>query len=145
MYRYLALLAILLLALTGCNKEKTTAHSTNGASMAHAIATAPVVVEPVVEVVPELVVEVVDAEPVVEQVAEEATTSILTVGLKNKFGEVFVPHKLHAELYYCYVCHGADKPGKIEKTKKEYHALCRKCHATLKAGPTKCRSCHHRE
>lgn len=72
------------------------------------------------------------------------TTSILTLSLQNEFGAVFVPHSQHVEMYSCDVCHPTTPPGKIEKTKKEFHALCRKCHAEEKTGPTKCRGCHQR-
>jgi len=72
------------------------------------------------------------------------TTSILTLQLENDFGAVFVPHSQHVEMYSCEVCHPTAVPGKIEKTKKEFHALCRKCHAEEKSGPTKCRGCHQR-
>ncbi len=72
------------------------------------------------------------------------TTSILTLSLQNEFGDVFVPHRQHVEMYSCDVCHPTTPPGKIEKTKKEFHALCRKCHADEKTGPTKCRACHQR-
>lgn len=79
-----------------------------------------------------------------EAVVERPTTSILTLRLENDFGAVFVPHRQHVEMYGCEVCHPTEVPGKIEKTKKEFHALCRKCHAEEKSGPTKCRGCHQR-
>lgn len=88
------------------------------------------------------------AEPVNTEILEVAvdtpTTSILTLSLENDFGAVFVPHSQHVEMYSCDVCHPTAIPGKIEKTKKEFHALCRKCHADEKTGPTKCRGCHQR-
>jgi|LGOV01.1.fsa_nt_gb hypothetical protein len=88
------------------------------------------------------------AEAVVTEAAEVKsslpTTSILTLSLQNEFGTVLVPHSQHVEMYSCEVCHPTTPPGKIEKTKKEFHALCRKCHVTEKAGPTKCRGCHQR-
>lgn len=91
--------------------------------------------------------------PVVEETVVTATaaaqspaytTSILTLNLENDFGAVLVPHSQHVEMYSCEVCHPTTPPGKIEKTKKEFHALCRKCHVDEQAGPTKCRDCHQR-
>lgn len=76
---------------------------------------------------------------------EPATTSILTLSLQNKFGAVFVPHSLHVAMYSCDLCHTTNPPSKINKTKKEFHALCRKCHIDLQSGPIKCRDCHNRK
>lgn len=83
----------------------------------------------------------VDAAPVT---SSAFTTSILTLQLENEFGAVFVPHRLHVELFSCDTCHATTPPAKIEKNKKEFHALCRKCHTEMQAGPTKCRECHQR-
>jgi len=79
-----------------------------------------------------------------ETVIAGPTTSILTLSLENDFGAVFVPHSQHVEMYSCDTCHPTVTPGKIDKTKKEFHALCRGCHADEKSGPTKCRGCHQR-
>ncbi|MDY0191679.1 MAG: cytochrome c3 family protein [Desulfuromonas sp.] len=149
--------------------EQTTAKAAT--TMAHAIAVQPEVV--VDEVTPaEVVVEVEEAsaQPAAAQVVAEDnqapapqslpcaeaastevtsaaidyTTSIVSVQLENKFGPVFIPHSMHAELYACSICHGDGAPGKIDKTKKQFHATCRGCHAKIDAGPTKCGACHQR-
>ncbi|MEA3465012.1 MAG: cytochrome c3 family protein [Thermodesulfobacteriota bacterium] len=75
---------------------------------------------------------------------EPATTSILTLSLQNRYGAVLVPHSLHVEMYNCDICHTTNPPSKINKTKKEFHALCRNCHIDLQCDPIKCRDCHKR-
>lgn len=60
-------------------------------------------------------------------------------------GDVTFTHKLHQDrLKVCTACHKDDKGGKIEKLaqKTEAHNLCKGCHETKKAGPTKCGECH---
>ena len=71
-------------------------------------------------------------------------TSIERIALSNAFGIVRFDHLQHASMMGCATCHGEGAPGKIEKSKKEYHALCRTCHVRVEAGPTKCRACHER-
>jgi hypothetical protein len=39
-------------------------------------------------------------------------------------------------------CHGEGTPAKIELDKDKAHALCKECHTTKGAGPTKCGDCH---
>lgn len=164
MFRIFTLLTILLLTLSGCGKDKTPqvqqSEPVKAASMSHAIANQPVVAEaeaqPALEntnqtdqVTEAAVTE--DKQPAETTTAtaaydatNEPTTSIVSVQLENKFGPVLVPHSLHVKLYYCIACHQNGTPGKINKTKKEFHTMCRGCHAKIKAGPTKCRSCHQR-
>ncbi len=169
MYRNLAIVAVLLLTLTACNKDKAqqSAHTPETATtVAHAIAVQPatpamvqpaqVALEEAVEPTPApaVVVEVNQVTETAEttivpkvEVATESnnyTTSIVSVKLDNKFGAVFIPHSLHVELYNCATCHGDNVPGKIDKTKKQFHAMCRGCHAKIEAGPTKCGACHQR-
>lgn len=63
-------------------------------------------------------------------------------------GDVTFTHKLHQDrLKVCTACHKDDKGGKIEKLsqKTEAHNLCKGCHETKKAGPTKCGECHKKK
>lgn len=63
--------------------------------------------------------------------------------LNAKNGNVTFNHKKHQEsLKDCKVCHEKG-PGKIEGFGKDAaHKLCKGCHETKKAGPTKCGECH---
>lgn len=168
MYRNLALVAVLLLTLTACNndKAKQAEHTSAEAptTLAHAIAVQPAAqievqpaeVQPLVSIDQEPVVGAEGNQPDetgqtddtsnVAVAAKEIlyTTSIVSVQLENNFGPVFVPHSLHVELYDCAACHGEGVPGKIDKTKKQFHSTCRGCHAKIEAGPTKCNACHQR-
>jgi len=68
-----------------------------------------------------------------------------TLVLQNKIGKVVFPHKMHQEMLQqdCTLCHGKNKPGKIEGFNKDAaHKLCKGCHETKKAGPVKCYDCH---
>ncbi|ALC17811.1 putative periplasmic triheme cytochrome c [Desulfuromonas soudanensis] len=65
-----------------------------------------------------------------------------TVVLKAKNGDVTFNHKVHSESMECKTCHGEGTPGKIELDKDSAHALCKDCHKTKGAGPTKCGDCH---
>lgn len=63
-------------------------------------------------------------------------------------GDVTFTHKLHQDrLKVCTTCHQYDTGGKIEKLsqKTEAHNLCKGCHETKKAGPTKCGECHKKK
>ena len=155
MYRLITLLAatLLLLSTSACNHndslKKETATTPAGHDSAHvatahhddavtAAAPAEQVTAPATEQQPQ------------QEVAPEATdvtytTNILFVGLANKYGTVIVPHSTHVQLFSCDTCHTTMPPGKIVKTKREFHNLCRKCHKEMKAGPTKCRACHMRK
>ncbi|OQY18681.1 MAG: hypothetical protein B6I36_06385 [Desulfobacteraceae bacterium 4572_35.1] len=163
MYRTLTLVAVLLLTLTACGKDNNaqtqqpTSTQIEATSLSHAIANKPVVVQNQTQVAQaplETSIKTTEEESattnnetsaaIAPETVEEPTTSIVSVQLENKFGSVLIPHSLHVKLYYCIACHGDNKPGKIEMTKKQYHATCRGCHAKLKSGPTKCRSCHQR-
>jgi opacity protein-like surface antigen len=63
--------------------------------------------------------------------------------LNAKNGNVTFNHKKHQEsLKDCKLCHEKG-PGKIEGFGKDAaHKLCKGCHETKKAGPTKCGECH---
>ncbi|AMV71451.1 cytochrome c3 family protein [Desulfuromonas carbonis] len=65
-----------------------------------------------------------------------------SVVLPAKNGDVTFNHKAHSETMECKVCHGEGTPAKIELTKDSAHALCKDCHKTKGAGPTKCGDCH---
>ena len=65
----------------------------------------------------------------------------VTVTAKN--GNVTFNHKAHGAAMECKVCHGEGTPGKLDLGGKDKaHALCKDCHASKKAGPTKCGECH---
>ncbi len=65
------------------------------------------------------------------------------VVLKAKIGDVTFNHKKHsADPASCKGCHGDAKPAKLTLTKDAAHKLCKGCHETKKAGPTKCGECH---
>jgi len=67
-----------------------------------------------------------------------------TLVLQNKIGKVVFPHKMHQEMLQdCTLCHGKNKPGKIEGFNKDAaHKLCKGCHEAKKTGPVKCFDCH---
>jgi predicted CXXCH cytochrome family protein len=66
-----------------------------------------------------------------------------TITLPAKNGNITFNHKKHQEaLKDCKACHEKG-PGKIEGFGKDVaHKLCKGCHETKKAGPTKCGECH---
>ena len=165
MYRSLALICALLFALTACNNSEAP-QVTHDASLSKAL-TQNKIETPAIAVI-KCPVTNTESNPAQEKcptteklrcpnavaaeittgsatTLEPATTSILTLSLPNKFGAVFVPHSLHVAMYSCDICHTTNPPSKINKTKKEFHALCRKCHIDLQSGPIKCRDCHHRK
>ncbi|EAT16375.1 cytochrome c3 family protein [Desulfuromonas acetoxidans] len=162
MVRWMIIMTVLLLSMTACSSDE--APTQHAASLSKAIQEAPQPVEEpqVVAAEPETV-----AEESVEQVkpmpssdcsvaefkqsevekptAEQPTTSIVSVELQCTFGPVLFDHRSHVEMMSCDTCHTSNPPGKIAKSKKEFHATCRGCHADNGAGPTKCRECHNRE
>ena len=66
----------------------------------------------------------------------------VTVVLNAKNGNVKFNHKVHSSSFACKVCHGPGTPAKITLTKETAHKLCKGCHETKKAGPTRCGECH---
>lgn len=62
--------------------------------------------------------------------------------LKAKNGDVKFNHKKHSASGDCKACHGEAKPAKLDLNKDAAHKLCKGCHETKKAGPTKCGECH---
>jgi len=156
------IMTVLLLSMTACSSDETpTPHA---ASLSKAIQEAPqpaeepqvVVTEP--ETTTEKSVEHAVPMPssdcsvaefkhseVKKPTAEQPTTSIVSVELQCNFGPVLFNHRDHVEMMSCDTCHTSDPPSKITKSKKEFHATCRGCHADNGAGPTKCRDCHNRE
>jgi predicted CXXCH cytochrome family protein len=64
------------------------------------------------------------------------------VSMKAKNGDVTFNHKKHSAAGDCKVCHGEGAPAKLTLDKDAAHKLCRGCHDTKKAGPTKCGECH---
>jgi predicted CXXCH cytochrome family protein len=74
--------------------------------------------------------------------AASAATAADTVVLKAKNGDVTFDHKKHSSSGDCKSCHGEATPGKIALGKDAAHKLCKGCHESKKAGPTKCGDCH---
>jgi len=81
---------------------------------------------------------------VVAETAQAAGAAMApdSVVLKASYGDVTLPHKMHAENFECSVCHGEGAPGALELGKDKAHALCKGCHQEKGAGPTKCSACH---
>ncbi len=77
-------------------------------------------------------------------VAFAASTALAadTVVMKAKNGNVTFNHKEHSAAGDCKACHGEGTPGKLTLGKDAAHKLCKGCHETKKAGPTKCGDCH---
>ncbi|MCD6526924.1 MAG: cytochrome c3 family protein [Desulfuromonas sp.] len=163
MYRMITLAAVALLTLTACGSNDSQAPQ-HSASLSKALKEQPVIQQETVVAEVEVVATVVTAEATgseepaqtaVEQntpesvettvATEQPTTAILTVRLTNDYGSVLLTHSDHVEMMGCDSCHTTNPPSKIKKTKKEFHALCRKCHVDSDAGPTKCRDCHKRQ
>jgi predicted CXXCH cytochrome family protein len=65
-----------------------------------------------------------------------------SVTMKAKNGNVTFDHKKHAAGGDCKACHGEGAPAKLTLGKDAAHKLCKDCHSTKKAGPTKCGECH---
>lgn len=69
-------------------------------------------------------------------------TSIHTIVMQNKYGQVAFNHAAHTEFASCATCHPTEPPTRIDKNRKEFHDLCRTCHQESGAGPIKCSGCH---
>ncbi|MDY0213522.1 MAG: cytochrome c3 family protein [Desulfuromonadaceae bacterium] len=69
-------------------------------------------------------------------------TSIYTIVMQNKYGQVAFNHAEHSQFVSCATCHPTEPPTRIDKNRKEFHALCRTCHQESGAGPIKCSGCH---
>jgi opacity protein-like surface antigen len=74
--------------------------------------------------------------------ATSAAFAADTVVLKAKNGNVTFDHKKHSAAMECKTCHGEGTPAKLTLDKDAAHKLCKGCHETKKAGPTKCGECH---
>ncbi|ABQ28267.1 cytochrome c3 family protein [Geotalea uraniireducens] len=74
--------------------------------------------------------------------AASAAFAADTVVLKAKNGNVTFDHKKHSATGDCKSCHGEGTPAKLTLGKDAAHKLCKGCHETKKAGPTKCGECH---
>jgi TolA-binding protein len=64
------------------------------------------------------------------------------VVFKASYGNVTLPHTMHAEAYDCSTCHGESTPGSVTLGKEAAHKLCKGCHKDEGAGPTSCKGCH---
>ncbi len=62
--------------------------------------------------------------------------------MKAKNGDVTFNHKVHGDTATCKACHGESTPGKLTLGMDSAHKLCKGCHESKKAGPTKCMECH---
>ncbi len=67
------------------------------------------------------------------------------ITMKSKTGDVTFNHKVHGDKDGCKACHGEGTPGKLTLGKDAAHKLCKGCHETKKAGPTKCFDCHKKK
>ncbi len=65
--------------------------------------------------------------------------------MNAKTGDVTFNHKVHGDSMGCKACHGEGTPGKLTLGKDPAHKLCKGCHDTKKAGPTKCMDCHKKK
>jgi predicted CXXCH cytochrome family protein len=74
--------------------------------------------------------------------ASAAIAAPESVTLKAKNGNVTFNHKTHSASGDCKACHGEGTPAKLTLGKDAAHKLCKGCHETKKAGPTKCGECH---
>jgi predicted CXXCH cytochrome family protein len=74
--------------------------------------------------------------------AATAALAADTVVLNAKNGNVTFDHKKHSASGDCKACHGEGTPAKLTLGKDAAHKLCKGCHETKKAGPTKCGECH---
>ncbi len=67
------------------------------------------------------------------------------ITLKAKTGDVTFNHKVHGDSVTCKPCHGDAAPGKLKLGKDAAHKMCKGCHDSKKAGPTKCFDCHKKK
>lgn len=74
--------------------------------------------------------------------ASSALAADEIVTMKAKNGDVKFNHTKHKASGDCKVCHGDKAPGKLDLDKDTAHKVCKGCHETKKAGPTKCGECH---
>ncbi len=65
--------------------------------------------------------------------------------IKAKTGDVTFNHKVHGDTATCKACHGEGTPGKLKLGKDSAHKMCKGCHDSKKAGPTKCFDCHKKK
>ncbi len=87
---------------------------------------------------------------VVEQVTNSVAEATSTVAAANEvavpaevtieasYGNVTMPHGMHADSFECSTCHGDGTPAAFELTKESAHALCKGCHKAEGTGPTGC-------
>jgi predicted CXXCH cytochrome family protein len=62
--------------------------------------------------------------------------------LEASYGNITLPHGMHAENNQCLTCHGDEDPASFDITKEVAHKLCKGCHKDEGAGPTACKGCH---
>ncbi len=74
--------------------------------------------------------------------ASTALAAPATVTMTAKNGNVTFDHKKHSASGDCKACHGEGTPAKLTLGKDKAHQVCKGCHETKKAGPTKCGECH---
>ncbi len=142
MMKKIAILAILGLILTACEREEPRPVET------------PTAPPPATEPAPGTAVEPTQPEdeigeaPAVEEPAAppEAAADVpdlMTFEARN--GNVPFPHQAHAAMFECSACHAQDPPAAIPDWGREVaHALCIDCHKAEGAGPVACNECHIR-
>lgn len=80
----------------------------------------------------------------VQQVAE-VMGAAKTVVIKNKKGQIVLPHRQHGKSFGCSACHGDKKPGTMKLGKDKAHKLCKGCHKLKGKGPSNCSGCHEKK
>jgi hypothetical protein len=65
-----------------------------------------------------------------------------SVVIEASYGNVTLPHQMHADTFECTACHGEGTPGALDLGKDQAHSICKGCHQEKGAGPTKCTDCH---
>ncbi|HSQ78700.1 MAG TPA: cytochrome c3 family protein [Nitrospirota bacterium] len=78
-------------------------------------------------------------------VVASAAVAADMITMSAKTGDVTFNHKVHGDSVGCKACHGEGTPGKLTLGKDAAHKLCKGCHDTKKAGPTKCMDCHKKK
>jgi hypothetical protein len=153
MLKKIAIIGILGLLLSGCEREEPRPVET------------PTAPPPATEPAPGTAVEPTDPEDEVgdRDVTEEPATEEPATQTQNgapppdaadvpgdmtfeaRNGNVAFPHQAHAAMFDCSSCHEQTPPGAIPNWGRDVaHALCIECHKAEGAGPVACNECHVR-
>lgn len=157
---WLGAFAVLLLAVSGCEKKQEEAvppppppqaaveePKTVAEEAKEAVEEAKDVAKAVGEETKEAAKTAVEAtkettKAVVEDVKAAVSTAPKIVTYPASYGQVAFDHQAHAAMLACSSCHNTDPPVKIELDKDKAHRLCKGCHQEKAAGPTQCNGCH---